>query len=66
MKKRKSLSKKKMSQFSPFTLENTEHIGGGAFNAGNAAGDLNPNDIESVTVLPSANAAALHGNRKSN
>lgn len=33
---------------------------------GNAAGLLNPNDIESVTILKGANAAALYGARGSN
>jgi len=33
---------------------------------GNAAGFINPNDIESVTILKGANAAALYGARASN
>ena len=33
---------------------------------GNAAQDLNPNDIESISVLKGANAAALYGSRASN
>ncbi|HSK09709.1 MAG TPA: TonB-dependent receptor plug domain-containing protein, partial [Vicinamibacterales bacterium] len=33
---------------------------------GNAAGDINPNDIESVTVLKGPNAAALYGSRAAN
>ena len=33
---------------------------------GNAAQDLNPNDIESLSVLKGANAAALYGSRASN
>ncbi|MBI4419366.1 MAG: SusC/RagA family TonB-linked outer membrane protein [Gemmatimonadetes bacterium] len=33
---------------------------------GNAARDLNPEDIESVTVLKGANAAALYGSRAAN
>ena len=67
MKKRKSLLRKGLPHFLKFKIKNTEYIHGGnvsgVFNAGNGAGDLNPADIESVTVLPSANAAALYGNR---
>jgi TonB-linked SusC/RagA family outer membrane protein len=33
---------------------------------GNAAGEINPNDIESMTVLKGPNAAALYGSRASN
>jgi TonB-linked SusC/RagA family outer membrane protein len=33
---------------------------------GNAAGDINPNDIESVTILKGPNAAALYGSRAAN
>jgi TonB-linked SusC/RagA family outer membrane protein len=33
---------------------------------GNAAGDINPNDIESITVLKGPNAAALYGSRAAN
>ena len=33
---------------------------------GNAAQDINPNDIESVSVLKGANAAALYGSRAAN
>jgi TonB-linked SusC/RagA family outer membrane protein len=33
---------------------------------GNAAQDLNPDDIESISVLKGANAAALYGSRASN
>jgi len=38
----------------------------GAFDVGNGAGEINPNDIESVTVLKGANAAALYGSRARN
>ncbi len=33
---------------------------------GNAAGDINPNDVESVTILKGPNAAALYGSRAAN
>jgi TonB-linked SusC/RagA family outer membrane protein len=35
-------------------------------NRGNAAADLNPDDIESITVLKGPNAAALYGSRGAN
>jgi len=35
----------------------------GAFDPGNALGEINPADIADVTVLKGANAAALYGNR---
>ncbi|BDD03223.1 SusC/RagA family TonB-linked outer membrane protein [Aureibacter tunicatorum] len=38
----------------------------GAFDAGNGAGEINPADIESVTVLKGASAAALYGSRAAN
>jgi len=33
---------------------------------GNAAGEINPNDIESMTILKGPNAAALYGSRAAN
>lgn len=38
----------------------------GGFDYGNAAADLNPDDIESVTVLKGAAASALYGSRAAN
>ena len=38
----------------------------GEVDYGNAAGEINPNDIESITVLKGPNAAALYGARASN
>jgi len=35
-------------------------------NRGNGAGDINPDDVESFTVLKGPNAAALYGSRASN
>ncbi len=40
--------------------------GASGFDYGNAAQDINPNDIESMSVLKGASAAALYGNRASN
>jgi TonB-linked SusC/RagA family outer membrane protein len=40
--------------------------GEGEVDYGNAAGEINPNDIESITVLKGPNAAALYGSRAAN
>ena len=40
--------------------------GFGGFDYGNAAQDLNPNDIASINVLKGPNAAALYGSRAAN
>jgi TonB-linked SusC/RagA family outer membrane protein len=40
--------------------------GSGGYDYGNAAQDLNPENIESITVLKGPNAAALYGSRASN
>jgi TonB-linked SusC/RagA family outer membrane protein len=40
--------------------------GEGEVDYGNAAGEVNPNDIETITVLKGPNAAALYGSRASN
>ena len=40
--------------------------GGGGIDYGNAAQDINPNDIESVNVLKGAAASALYGSRGQN
>ncbi len=47
---------------------NTENqkIGGGGFDYGNAAMDINPDDIESISVLKGAAASALYGSRAAN
>jgi TonB-dependent SusC/RagA subfamily outer membrane receptor len=42
------------------------HHGQGGFDYGNMAQDLNPDLIESITVLKGPNAAALYGSRASN
>ncbi|WP_296618461.1 SusC/RagA family TonB-linked outer membrane protein [Marivirga sp.] len=41
-------------------------FGGGSYDYGNAASDINPNDIESMQVLKGAAATALYGTRGSN
>ena len=40
--------------------------GEGEVDYGNAAGEIDPNDIESISVLKGPNAAALYGSRASN
>lgn len=39
---------------------------GGAVDFGNAASDINPNDVKSINILKGANAAALYGSRALN
>ena len=50
----------------PIDNTTTNLDGGGGVDWGNAAADLDPNDIESMTVLKGANAAALYGSRATN
>ncbi|MDG3580864.1 SusC/RagA family TonB-linked outer membrane protein [Galbibacter pacificus] len=51
----------------PISNENTntsaQRSGGGGFDYGNAASDINPDDIESINVLKGAAATALYGSR---
>ena len=44
----------------------TQKSGGGGYDYGNAASDINPDDIESINVLKGAAATALYGSRASN
>jgi len=44
----------------------TQTDGGGGYDYGNAAMDINPDDIESMSVLKGAAAAALYGSRAAN
>jgi TonB-linked SusC/RagA family outer membrane protein len=44
----------------------TQRIGGGGYDYGNAAADINPDDIDNITVLKGASASALYGSRGSN
>ncbi|MCZ2475429.1 SusC/RagA family TonB-linked outer membrane protein [Aquirufa ecclesiirivi] len=50
------------------TNKNTanQQTGRGGYDYGNAAADINPDDIESMTVLKGAAATALYGSRASN
>lgn len=50
------------------SLTNTanQRTGRGGYDYGNAAADINPDDIESVTVLKGAAASALYGSRGNN
>ncbi len=43
------------------TNTSTQRQGGGGYDYGNAAADINPDDIESITVLKGAAASALYG-----
>lgn len=43
-----------------------QQTGRGGFDFGNAASDINPNDVESVNVLKGAAATALYGSRGAN
>ncbi|MCD9019321.1 SusC/RagA family TonB-linked outer membrane protein [Parachryseolinea silvisoli] len=47
-------------------IGNTVVNGNGGADRQNGAADINPDDVESVTVLPGPNAAALYGSRASN
>ncbi len=40
--------------------------GGGGYDLGNLAGDINPDDVESMTLLKGASASALYGSRAAN
>jgi TonB-dependent SusC/RagA subfamily outer membrane receptor len=54
----------------PFDNSNTSSAntttGRGGFDYGNAAADINPDDVESITVLKGAAASALYGSRAAN
>ncbi len=45
---------------------NNERVGDNAVDFGSGAGDINPEDIENVTVLKGASATALYGSRAAN
>ncbi len=48
-------------------FNNTTNLdGGGGIDWGNTAADIDPNNIETMTVLKGANAAALYGSRATN
>jgi TonB-linked SusC/RagA family outer membrane protein len=48
------------------TNSNLQKEGGGGYDYGSAAADINSDDIESITVLKGAAATALYGSRASN
>lgn len=48
------------------TNSSNQQTGRGGYDYGNAAADINPDDIASVTVLKGAAATALYGSRASN
>jgi TonB-linked SusC/RagA family outer membrane protein len=54
----------------PFSNSNTntanQRTGRGGYDYGNAAADINPDDIESITVLKGAAASALYGSQGAN
>jgi len=50
----------------PIFNNTTNMAGGGGIDWGNTAADIDPNNIESMTVLKGANAAALYGSRATN
>ncbi len=43
-----------------------QNRGGGGYDFGNAASDINPEDVESVSILKGASATALYGSRGAN
>ncbi len=43
-----------------------QQVGGAGYDYGNATSDINPNDIESISVLKGAAATALYGSRAAN
>ncbi|MFK5972457.1 MAG: SusC/RagA family TonB-linked outer membrane protein [Flavobacteriaceae bacterium] len=45
---------------------NSDGFESGEVDYGNAASEINPNDVESVTILKGASAAALYGSRAAN
>ncbi|WP_162053597.1 SusC/RagA family TonB-linked outer membrane protein [Pontibacter pamirensis] len=50
----------------PINNSTNANDGYGGVDYGNAASDINPNDIASISVLKGANAAALYGSRAAN
>lgn len=48
------------------TNTSAQKIGGGGYDYGNAAADINPNNIKSINVLKGAAATALYGARAAN
>ena len=50
----------------PIDNSSGTNSGFGGYDFGNAASDINPNDVESISILSGANAAALYGARAAN
>lgn len=50
----------------PINNATNNNGGDGGLDYGNAASDIDPNNVESITVLKGANASALYGSRASN
>ena len=50
----------------PMSNRDLGDVGNDGVNRGSAGADIDPNDIESISVLKGANAAALYGSRASN
>ena len=48
------------------TNSSSQTRGGGGYDYGNAASDINPDDIESISILKGAAATALYGSRAAN
>ncbi len=48
------------------TNRSAQQSGGGGYDYGNAAADINPDDIQSINVLKGAAASALYGSRAAN
>ncbi|MCE5347191.1 MAG: SusC/RagA family TonB-linked outer membrane protein [Bacteroidales bacterium] len=48
------------------TNSETQTTGGGGYDYGNAAADINPDDIESMSILKGAASTALYGSRAAN
>jgi len=50
----------------PIDHGDSEYSRWGGSDAGNGAGDINPEDVESMTILKGANASALYGSKAAN